>query len=130
MFDFVVDEHGWIVKDGHYSQAEARESTREERLLWDKVRELEALLEAARPNEVKVLLEKMSGRREVAISNRDFTLLRVHAKDKVEIETHAPAMKKGLFASMPWMDDGSPTRTLIYVKRDLEDGEVADVTSP
>ena len=127
--DFRLNDHtGTIEKVGHYSRCEEHEATREEVLLWHRVRALEAILNERCPTVVQKLLEELEKTPEdvdqVELNPEDFAALRVYGRHRIEIETQPAMNRQRVLASFPLMRDGSPTCVWIAVSRDVPQGSV------
>jgi hypothetical protein len=90
MLDFTLDEHlGYIHKVGYYSRCEEHDATREETLLWRRVKELEDILQSLRPSRVTELLAKIpNSAQKVWFSIEDMELLQRHARDVIDQQSN------------------------------------------
>lgn len=127
VFDFTIDEHiDTIVPEGHYSRATYRDATREEVLLWRRVRELEEALDRMRVPEVREVLDRVRGSEEdeVEVTAMEFALLRAHALDVVTMEVAPSMVRRRLLGYVEFHRDGSPARRYLRIAgRSSERGE-------
>jgi hypothetical protein len=118
MFDFTIDEHvDTIVPEGYYSRAQYRDATREEMLLWWRVRELEGAIERMRAPEVREVLDVVRGSEEdeVMVTAMEFALLRAHAPDVVTMEIDPSRVRERLLGYVNFYRDGSPARRYLRI---------------
>ena len=89
LLDFTVNENEtFITKAYHHSHCEERDATREEVLLWRRVKELEAIIQNLRPpivNEMLAAIPKDVDK--VWMNVRSMELLQRHALDIIKLET-------------------------------------------
>lgn len=121
-FDFTIDLHtDQVRRVGHYSRAEDRLASREEVLLWNRVLELEQILDRGRPAAVRELLAQLDQVAEttscVRVNATSFALLRTHASDRVKMLVHPASNQKRILGEVPTVVDGSPTTVWILIDR-------------
>jgi len=122
-FDFEVDGHsGMLKKRGHYSHAKNRDATREECLLWERVRELEIYFESRRSDQTRALLyriPKKSGT--LTMSAENFALLRREAPDVVRVEDSPNLVRRSILGSIfRYDDEGLPQTIWVRVRREKD----------
>lgn len=120
-FDFNYDERtDSIQRLGHYSSASNREATREEALMWDRIQELEKLLEKDWPKPFRSLFDHILAVTTpcVELSAADIGRLLRYAPHYIHTVTDPNLTSKQIVCSIRLMVDGYPT--MIWIKASME----------
>lgn len=120
-FDFKYDERtDAIQRLGHYSSASNREATREEALMWDRIQELEKLLEKDWPKPFRSLFDQILTVTTpcVELSAADIGRLLRYAAHYTQTVTDLNLTRKQIICSIRLMVDGHPT--VIWIKPSTE----------
>lgn len=122
-FDFRVDSRSdAIEKIGCHSRAESRDATREELVLWDRVRELEAVFEVNRPDYVTDLILLLFTGGTLRVNPVDFACLRQYAPDIVKSVAHPPRNRRRVVGQVDFFRDGEADCTWLVVDRNVKEG--------
>lgn len=122
-FDFKIDlRSDSIEKIGRHSRAESRDATREELILWNRVRELEAAFEADRPDNVIDLIPLLFTGGTLRVNPVDFACLRQYAPDIVRPVAHPPADRRRVVGQVEFYRDGEAACTWLIVDRNVKEG--------
>ena len=133
LFDFTLSEHeSYIHRAFHHSKCEEHEATREEVLLWRRVKELEAIIQNLRPPIVNEMLAAIPrGVEKVWMNVRSMELLQRHALDLIRLET-LPATEgiyQEIWGSIQFLVDydgiEEPHTVWLACDRNLQDGVVS-----
>jgi len=122
----------YIERTYHYSRCIEHEATREEVLLWRRVKELEAIIQSLRPPVVNEMLTAIpKGVDKVWVSVKSMELLKKHALDSIRLE--GLSSRDGTYQEVwgsirTWIKiDGleEPHTTWLACDRNLPDGVVS-----
>lgn len=92
LLDFVLDSYeSYVQKAYHHSHCEEHDATREEVILWRRVKELEGIIQNLRPPIVNEMLEAIPRDVDkVWVNVESMELLQRHALDVIRLETLPP----------------------------------------
>ena len=133
LLDFKLSENEYYVeRNYHHSRCEEHESTREEVLLWRRVKELETLIQNLRPPIVNEILASIpKGEDKVWVNVKSMELLQRHALDVIRLER--PPTNDGVYqeiwGSIQFLVDydgvEEPHTVWLACDRNLPDGVVS-----
>lgn len=129
-FDFKYDERtDAIQRLGHYSSASNREATREEALMWDRIQELEKLLEKDWPKPFRSLFDQILTVTTpcVELSAADIGRLLRYAAHYTQTVTDLNLTRKQIICSIRLMVDGHPTVIWIKPSTEVPSGAIREV---
>lgn len=93
LLDFVLDSYeSYVQKAYHHSQCEPHDASREEVILWQRVKELERIIQNLRPPIVNEMLESIPRDVDkVWVNIESMELLQRHALDVIRLESLPPS---------------------------------------
>jgi len=129
LFDFTLDLHtDQVRRVGHYNRSSDREATREEILLWNRVLELERILDQSSPEPVRNLLRQLDRIAETAscvrVNAESVALLRAHARDRVKMLVKPTLNQVRLLGEVLRVVDGNLTSVWVQIDHEVPDGTV------
>jgi len=130
LLDFKLDEYeSFISKAYHHSQCESHEATREEVILWRRVKELELIIQNLRPPIVNEMLAAIPRDVDkVWVNVRSMELLQRHAKDVIRLDV-LPGKYQEVWGAIQFLVDYNgleqPHTVWLACDRNLPDGVVS-----